>query len=73
MSYCLKRVWDNGDMTDCGNPGVGTTRLCSKHLSERITILHAQIAAKRAETELLEQELGILESQRSDEVERALR
>jgi len=36
---CRVRIWDNGDMTDCGDPVVHKIEaLCEKHLQEAIEI-----------------------------------
>lgn len=32
MNFCHKRVWDNGDMTDCGRNTPGNSRYCDKHM-----------------------------------------
>lgn len=48
---CVKRVWDNGDQTSCGDP-VFRKNLCFKHAEDRVVELLEEIfKAKKALTD----------------------
>ena len=40
---CNQRVWDSGDMTDCGKPTVGKSEVCEECGSDRIKFFNKQI------------------------------
>src|SRR5262249_44926068 len=43
MDTCEARVWDNGDMTDCGKPVVRLGR-CAGHIESEVAYLKGRIA-----------------------------
>lgn len=52
MSYCIVRVWDNGDMDDCGKkPHRTGSKFCAEHHEQRTREL--QEAVESAERQLV--------------------
>lgn len=54
--YCTERVWDNGDMTDCGRI-VFRLEVCERHFKNRIVYLKDKIAKTEDELNTLNNEL----------------
>ena len=42
-AHCGWRVWDSGDITDCGKFAVRDTSLCEEHLQDELHSLAADI------------------------------
>jgi len=64
---CIARVWDNGDMTDCGNKTAPGNQHCIRHIRdlmahhlEEIRKLQAQIGKHEEAVRELAQELNRL-------------
>jgi hypothetical protein len=56
---CKERVWDNGDMTDCGL-SVRLAGKCERHLAEEVQQMEKKLAELRAETSKLQTRLVFL-------------
>jgi hypothetical protein len=59
---CRARVWDNGDMTDCGAEALRAER-CAEHIASEVRNLHAEIKEHEAEIRKCRKRIGELSTE----------
>ena len=60
--HCQARVWDSGDMTDCGKLALRAS-LCPEHLQEEVVSLRAVIKRNEESIRIARERLFLLQTE----------